>query len=353
MNIGASIESPGISRRTLPSRWRALIAALAHAPAVIAVLFFAASAATAQTGSAESAGLGAGPIRLVVPYPAGGVNDAVARAIATKLAADLATPVIVDNKPGGGTMIGTQFVVSSKPDGHTLLMINPTSAINVSTQKAVPYDIVRDIVPIAVVATYPTLLVAWPGVPATNLRELIALAKSKPGKLNFASGGYGGSTHLAGALFNKIAGVDIVHIPFKGSASTIQALVSGDVAISFGDFATYLPLVESGRLRAIAVASSQRFPAAPNVPTMQEAGLPGFEIDVWLGIAAPAGTPAPVVRRLDDAILAAMADPAVRESLIKQGVVPASSTPESFRALVKSEVDKWASVVRESGIEPQ
>ncbi len=232
-------------------------------------------------------------------------------------------------------------------------MLNPTGAINVSTQKVVPYDIVRDVVPISLVATYPTLLVANPSVPAKNLRELIALAKSQPGKLNFASGGYGGSTHLAGALFNKVAGVDIVHIPFKGSASTIQALVSGDVAISFGDFATYLPLVEAGKLRAIAVASNQRFPAAPGIPTMREAGLAGFEIDVWLGIAAPAATPPSTVKRLDEAIRKALADPAVMENLSKQGVIPGSSTPEAFRLLVNSEVDRWSAVVRDAKIEPQ
>jgi len=273
--------------------------------------------------------------------------------VAAKLAVDLGTPVIVDNKPGGGTIIGTQFVVAAKPDGHTLLMINPTTAINVSTQKALPYDVTRDLVPVSIVATYPTLLVANPEVPAKTLAELIALAKARPGKLNFASGGYGGSTHLAGQLFNKIAGVDITHIPFKGSASTIQALVSGEVAISFGDFATYLPLVEAGKLRAIAVASSRRFPAAPNVPTMQEAGLPGFEIDVWLGIAAPGGTPPAIVRRLDDALRAAVGDPAVRDSLTRQGVLPGSGSPDAFRSLVKSEIDKWATVVREAGIETQ
>jgi tripartite-type tricarboxylate transporter receptor subunit TctC len=317
------------------------------------MLHWAATGAIAQPAAADSAALATGPIRIVVPYPPGGVNDTVARVVAAKLAVDLGTPVIVDNKPGGGTIIGTQFVVAAKPDGHTLLMINPTTAINVSTQKVLPYDVNRDLVPVAIVATYPTLLVANPDVPAKTLAELIALAKARPGKLNFASGGYGGSTHLAGQLFNKIAGVDITHIPFKGSASTIQALVSGEVAISFGDFATYLPLVEAGKLRAIAVASSRRFPAAPNVPTMQEAGLPGFEVDVWLGIAAPGGTPPATVRRLDEALRAALGDPAVRDSLTRQGVLPGSSSPEAFRSLVKAEVDKWATVVREAGIEAQ
>ena len=303
---------------------------------------------------AQDASLAAGgPIRLVVPYPPGGVNDIVARIVATDVAARLGTPVIVENKPGGGTIIGTQFVVAAPPDGHTWLMINPSSAINVSTQKSLPYDLLRDLVPVTTVATYPTVLVASPSLRVTTLAELLARAKAQPGKLNYASGGYGGSTHLAGELFKKATGTDFVHVPYKGSASTIQALVTGDAAIAFGDFATYLPQVEAGKLRAIAVASKERFPAAPDVPTMAEAGLPGFEIDVWLGIAVPKGTPDAVVRAINTAVRAALANPSVRDQLAKQAVRPAGSTPEQFRATVAAEVQQWAKVVRESGIQPE
>ena len=326
--------------RTLRRRWLARAALLAGA-----------CLAGAPLGAQVTPPAGA--IRLVVPYPPGGVNDAVARIVAQRLTTDLGAPVIVDNKPGGGTIIGTQFVVAARPDGQTLLMINPSSAINVSTQKSLPYDLVRDLVPVSTVATYPTLLVASPALPAKNLAELIALAKAQPGKLNYASGGYGGSTHLAGELFKKATGTDFVHVPYKGSASTIQALVSGDAAIAFGDFAAYGPQVEAGKLRAIAFASSERFPAAPNVPTMAEAGLPGFTIDVWLGLAVPAGTPDATVRRLNAAIREALADPAVRDALAKQGVRPAGDSPEAFRALVQAEVDKWAAVVRDAGIKAE
>lgn len=293
-----------------------------------------------------------GPVRLVVPYPPGGVNDAVARVVATKLAEVLGKPVVVDNKPGGGTIIGTQFVVGAQPDGLTLLMINPTSAINVSTQKALPYDVLRDLAPISLIATYPTMMVASPTLPVHNLKEFIALAKAQPGKFNFASGGYGGSTHLAGELFKRAAGIDIVHVPYKGSASTIQALISGDAAIAFGDPPAYLPLARSGKLLALGVASAHRFPGAPDIPTMAEAGLPGFEIDTWLGIAAPAATLPAVLGVLNRSLATVTADPAVRESLAQQGVQPAHDSSGEFRAILEREVRKWADVVRAADIHP-
>jgi tripartite-type tricarboxylate transporter receptor subunit TctC len=320
--------------------------------ALVAVMLgFTIRTASAQGPSAVS--FAGEPIHLVVPYPPGGVNDIVARILATDVATRLGTPVIVDNKPGGGTIIGTQFVVNTKPDGHTWLMINPSGAINVSTQKSLPYDFARDLIPVSTVATYPTLLVASNALPAKSLQELIALAKAQPGKLNFASGGYGGSTHLAGELFKKMTGTDFVHVPFKGSASTIQALVSGEVAISFGDFATYLPLIQAGKLRAIAVASKERFPAAPDVPTMAEAGLPGFVIDVWLGIAVPKRTPERVVSAVNAAIRASLAESSVRDALTRQGVRPAGSTPDAFRATVDAEIAQWAAVVHDAGITPE
>jgi tripartite-type tricarboxylate transporter receptor subunit TctC len=293
------------------------------------------------------------PIQLVVPYPPGGVNDAVARIVGQQMSDDMGQSVVIVNRPGGGTVIGTETVARARPDGYTLLMINPSSAINVSTYKKLPYDIRKDFKTISLIASYPTLIVASTFIPAKTLSSFIALARKEPGKLNYASGGYGGLTHLAGELFKKMAGVDIVHVPYKGSASTIPPLLSGDAAIAFGDFTTYLPLVKAGKLRALAVAGKERFPDAPDIPTTSEAGLPGYQADVWLGLAVPAGTPDAVVDKLNIEVRKALTNKTVIQRLSRQGVEPVSDSPDEFAALLRDTVSQWAEAVKFAGIKPQ
>jgi tripartite-type tricarboxylate transporter receptor subunit TctC len=293
------------------------------------------------------------PVRIVVPYPPGGVNDAVARVVAQKLQENTGKTFIVDNKAGGGTVIATQYVANAAADGYTLLVMNPTSTINVSSYKSLPYDIVKDFKPISLLVSYPTLIVVGAAQKAHTLQELIAEAKAQPGKVVYASGGTGGFTHLAAELFKKLTDTDMYHVPYKGSASTVPPLLTGEVAVTFGDFLTYLPLMREGQLRGLAVAGSRRFPATPDIPTTTEAGVPGYDADVWLGLAAPMGTPDPIVDRLNREIRKVLGASDVAERLRNQGVEPIADTPQEFAQLIKTDVQKWAQVVKFAGITPE
>jgi tripartite-type tricarboxylate transporter receptor subunit TctC len=293
------------------------------------------------------------PVRFVVPYAPGGVNDVVARVLAPEISNRLGRPVVIDNRPGGGTVIGTQVATKAAPDGNTILLINPTTAINVSTFKSLPYDVLQDLAPIGTAASYPNLFVVPADSPAKDLREFIAMAKAQPGKLNYASGGNGGFTHLAGELFKTMTGTDLVHVPYKGSASTITPLLSNDVAMTIGDPPTYLPLLRTGKLRALAVTSERRYSVVPNVPTMKEAGLPGYQADTWLAIVAPARTPAPAIERLNAALRESLGVAAVKERLLAQGLEPFPGTPQELGTLLKTEIEKWAKTVSYAGITPE
>jgi tripartite-type tricarboxylate transporter receptor subunit TctC len=290
------------------------------------------------------------PIRFVVAFPPGGGTDIIARSIAQKLAERLAQQVVVDNRPGAGGNIGTDIVAKSAPDGYTLLMGSAGPlAINASLFASMPFDPVRDLAPVTLAASTPNVLVVHPSVRATTVKELIALAKERPGEINFASSGHGTPAHLAGELFDSMAGVKMIHVPYKGAAPALADLLGGQVQIMFSTMPPALPHVKDGKLRALAVTSAKRSPAMPELPTVDEAALHGFEANTWHGVLVPAGTPPPIIARLNREIVAILHLPDVVERLSGQGAEPVGGTPEEFAAYIKSETLKWAKVVRESG----
>ncbi|MFA5915400.1 MAG: tripartite tricarboxylate transporter substrate binding protein, partial [Burkholderiales bacterium] len=291
------------------------------------------------------------PIHLVVPYPAGGPLDIMARAIGQKLTEAWKQPVIVDNRAGAGGNIGADAVAKAAPDGYTLLMgAVATHAINPVLYSKIPYDPIKDFAPVALVAQVPNILVVNPSVPAKSVRELIELARAKPGSLNFASGSTGSTGHLAGELFNTMAGVKMVHIPYKGAAPATTDLLSGQVQLMFDNLASALPNVKAGKLRALAVTTLKRSPAVPDLPTIAESGLPGFDLTTWFGLFVPAGTPPEIVAKLNAEVVRALNAKDMRERLEKMGTEPpADNTPEHFAAFVRSEAAKYAKVVKASG----
>jgi len=290
------------------------------------------------------------PIRLVVPFPAGGTTDILARAVAQKLTETNGQPVVIDNRPGAGGNIGAELVAKSAPDGYTLLMGTVgTHAINPSLYAKMPYDHQKDFAPVILVAGVPNVLVINPSVPANSVQELIAYGKANPGKLNFASSGSGTSIHLAGELFKTMSGVQMTHVPYKGSAPAIADLLGGQVQIMFDNLPSALPQIKAGKLKALAVTSAQRASALPDVPTIAEAGLPGFEATSWFGLLAPAGTPKEVIAKLNAEVAKWLASPEAREKLAAQGAIAAGKTPEDFTQHIVAETAKWQKVVKESG----
>lgn len=290
------------------------------------------------------------PIRFVVPYPAGGPLDVVARLLAQKAGDAMKQPMPVDNKPGAGGNIGAEVVAHSAPDGYTILMgAVATHAINPTLYVSIPYDPVKDFVPITEVASTPNVLVVHPSVPATSVREFIAYAKAHPGELNFGSGGSGSAGHLAGELFKAMTGVEMTHVPYKGAAPAVQDLVAGRVQLMFDNLASASAQVKAGRTRAIAVASGRRSPLAPDLPTFDESGLPGFDIGTWFGVFAPAGTPKEIVARLHGEFTRALAAPDVREKMLSMGAEPVGSRPEEFAAFIPAEAAKYARIIKASG----
>jgi tripartite-type tricarboxylate transporter receptor subunit TctC len=289
-------------------------------------------------------------IRLVVPFPAGGTTDIIARDVAKRLTETLGQSVVVDNRAGAGGNIGSDLVAKSTPDGYTLLMGTVgTHAINPSLYAKMPYDHIKDFVPIVLVAGVPNVLEVNPSLPVNSVSDLIKLAKSKPGTINFASSGSGTSIHLSGELFKTMAGVDMTHVPYKGSAPAISDLIGGQVQVMFDNLPSSLPQIKAGKLRAIAVTSLKRSPALPDIPTIAESGLPGFEASSWFGILAPAGTPAPVIAKINADVNKWLQSAEGREQLLAQGAEVAGGTPEQFAAHIRAETDKWAKVVKASG----
>jgi tripartite-type tricarboxylate transporter receptor subunit TctC len=290
------------------------------------------------------------PIRIVVPFPAGGTTDVLARAVAQKLTESLGQPTVVDNRPGAGGNIGAELVAKSAPDGYTLLMGTVgTHAINPSLYPKMPYDHVRDFAPVILVAGVPNVLVINPALPINSVQELIAYGKANPGKLNFASSGNGTSIHLSGELFKTMAGVQMAHIPYKGSAPALQDLVGGQVQLMFDNLPSSLALIKAGKLKALAVTSKERAAALPDVPTLAESGLPGFEASSWFGLLAPAGTPQPVIAKLNAEVAKWLASPEAKEKLLAQGAIAAGGTPEDFARHIAAETAKWQKVVKDSG----
>jgi tripartite-type tricarboxylate transporter receptor subunit TctC len=290
------------------------------------------------------------PVRIIVPFPPGGTTDILARAIGAELQKTLGQPFVIENRAGAGGNIGAEAVAKSAPDGYTLLMGTVgTHAINVSLYPKMPYDAVRDFAPVSLVAGVPNVLVAAPSFPPNSVRELIEAAKKEPGKLTFASSGNGTSIHLSGELFKLLTGTQLTHVPYKGSAAALPDVMSGAVNIMFDNAPSAMPQIKGGKLKALAVTSAQRSPALPNVPTVAEAGVAGFEASSWFGVLAPSGTPKDIVDRLSREIARALATPEMRERLASQGAEPVGNTPEQFAAHIRNEIDKWARVVKASG----
>ncbi|WP_407180691.1 tripartite tricarboxylate transporter substrate binding protein [Bradyrhizobium sp. STM 3562] len=289
------------------------------------------------------------PIHLVVGYAAGGSTDLVARLVGQQLSEALGQPVVIENRPGAGGSIASEQVVRSAPDGHTLFMSTIANTINTTLYPKLPFNFASDLAPISLIATVPNVLVVNPAVPATNLKEFIALAKSKPGQINFASSGAGSSVHLSGELFNLVAQVKLVHVPYKGSAPALVDLISGQVQSMFDNLSSSLPYIKSGKLRALAVTSAHRSAAAPDIPTMAEAGLPDCEVTSWFALVAPAKTPKEIVTRLNEEVRKILDRPAVKARLAELGADVAPSTPEALAALIASETEKWAGVIKASG----
>ncbi len=290
------------------------------------------------------------PIRLVVPFPAGGGADSLARIVMPRVAQALGRPVVIDNRPGAGGNVGAEFVARAAPDGYTLLYgTNGTHSINQTLYGNLRFDPVKDFAPVSRMTVIAALLFVYPELPVHSVQELVRYAKANPGTLHFASAGNGTTSHLAGELFKTMAGIDIVHVPYRGGALAAADVMSGQVGMMIDVMPNAYPLVKGGRVRGLAVTTAQRSPSAPELPTVAESGLPGFEVSAWDGILAPAGTPAPIVDRLNAAIRVALDDPQVRETLRANGAQPVPGTPAEFAGHILKSTDRWAQVVRQSG----
>lgn len=326
--------------RVAPTPKRRSLALAAAAAGALALMPFAVQA---QAFPAKA-------LTIVVPFSAGGTTDILARVVGQYMAKDLGQPVIIDNRAGAGGNIGAQMVARAAPDGYTLLMGTVgTHAINQSLYKKMSFDPIKDFAPITRVALVPNLLVANPGQPYKNVKELIAYAKANPGKVSFASSGSGTSIHLSGEMFSQLAGVEMQHVPYKGSAPALTDLLGGQTAIMFDNMPSVIGHVKAGKLRPLAVTTPQRSPALPDVPTIAESGVPGYSATSWFGLLAPASTPAPVIAKLNASVLKALADPEVKKKLAEQGAEPHGEKPEQFAEFIRAETAKWGQTVKQSG----
>ena len=292
-------------------------------------------------------------VRIVVPYAPGGNTDFTARVIAAKLTEVFGQQVVVENRPGGGTNIGSELVAKAPADGYTLLMGGASNAINMSFYPKMPYDTLRDFAPVILCVKGANVLSVHPSLPAKNLKELIALAKSNPGKLNYASSGLGSSNMMAGELLKLMAGVNIVHVPYKGNAPALTDTIGGQVEMIFSGVPALLPHIKSGRLRAIAIGSLKRFPALPDVPTIDASGLKGYEATTWFGLMAPAKTPLEIVTRLNTEIARIEASTEVHDRFMNEGIEPIGGSPGQFGAFIRAEIDKYAKVVKATNLRAQ
>lgn len=292
------------------------------------------------------------PVRIVVPLAPGGSTDVLARMVAAKLSELWGQSVLVDNRAGAGTMIGAELVARSVPDGYTLLMVTSAFAVNFSLQEKVPYRF-SDFVALSNVGQTPNVLAVHPSVPAKSVKELIALLRARPGEMTYSSGGVGGSTHLAGELFKLLAKVDMVHVPYKGGGPAVTDLVSGQVTMTFGNLTTVLPFAKTGRLRALAVTSPRRSPLLPDMPTMAESGVPGFEAATWNGLIAPAATPKDIAAKLNADIVKVLSMLDTREKLAAVGLEPIGDSSAAFSTHISNEIARWTKVVKAAGLKAQ
>jgi tripartite-type tricarboxylate transporter receptor subunit TctC len=293
------------------------------------------------------------PVRIVVPSPPGGGTDIVARVLGQHFSKALGQSFFVENKPGAGNMIGIEAVARSPGDGYTLLMVASTLALNSVLFKKVPYDPVRDFAPITLAATAPNVLIVHPSLPAQSLAEFIALAKRKPGALSYGTPGIGTSPHLSMELLKSMAGIDLQHVPYRGTAAAVTDLIGGQIAATFANALTAKPQVDAGRVRALAITGPKRIEALPNVPPVAEAGVPGYEAMQWYGLLAPAGTPAPILARLNGEALKALQSDEMKEKLAADGAQPVGTSAAEFAALIRNELEKWTRVARAADIAPQ
>lgn len=289
-------------------------------------------------------------VRFILPFPPGGGTDTLGRAIGNRLSEALGQQVVMDNRPGGGANIGAEIAAKSPPDGYTLFMVTTAHTVNATLYRNLGYNLVRDFAPVSLLASTAQVVVVHPSVPVKSLKELIALAKSRPGDLQFASSGSGSAPHLAGELFNSMAGITMLHIPYKGGGPAVVALVSGEGAVGFTTTPSVIHHLKSGRLRGLAVTSAKRSPFLPGLPTVQEAGVPGYEAGAWYGMLVPTGTPKDVIARLHADALKALAKDDVKARLDATGLAPIGSTPEEFGTHIGSEVVKWGKVVKATGM---
>jgi tripartite-type tricarboxylate transporter receptor subunit TctC len=290
------------------------------------------------------------PIRFILPFPPGGGTDILGRLLSERLSARLGQPVVIENRGGAGGNVGAEAAARSAPDGYTIVLVAPSLAISPSLYKKLAYDPVKDFAPVSLVATVPNVMVTNPAVPAKTLSEFIALAKKKPGAMNFGSGGNGTSNHLAGELFNIVAGVRLVHVPYKGVNLAMNDVMSGEVQLVVIGIPAAAPHIKAGKLRALAVIDSKRAAALPDVPTAAEAGLADFDVTTWYGVLAPAGTPRAIVTRLNAEIVAVVQSPEMKDRLATMATEPMTSTPDEFADLIRREIVKWGKVVRTAGL---
>jgi tripartite-type tricarboxylate transporter receptor subunit TctC len=310
---------------------------------LLALLFAFTTAANAQDPWPSR------PIRFILPFPPGGGTDILGRLIAERLTAQLGQPVVAENRGGAGGNVGTEAAAKSAPDGYTIVLVAPSLAISPTLYASINYDPVKDFAPVSLVATVPNVMVTQPSLPG-ELVEFIAFAKSKPGALNFGSGGAGTSNHLAGELFNLVTGAKLVHVPYKGVNLAMQDVLAGNVHLVFIGIPAAVPHIKAGKLRALALVAPQRSSALPEVPTVAEAGLRDFEVTTWYGVLAPAGTPKNIVTRLNTELVKIMHSPELKEKLAATGTDPLTSTPEEFAAYIQREIAKWGDVIRKAGV---
>ena len=323
---------------------------ISHAvPALVAL----ATITAAQSLLAQSAGTAQAypskAIRIVVPFPAGGTSDILSRAVGQKLSEEWKQPVIIDNRPGASANIGAEIVVKSPPDGYTLLLASTIHTINPSLYSKLAYDPVRDFAPVTLIAATSQILAVHPSLPVKNVKELVAYAKKRPGQINYSSAGNGSQPHLTAELFKARTGIDIVHVPYKGAPPAMNDLLAGHVALSFATAPSAVPHAKTGKLRALAVSTAKRISALPDVPTIDESGVPGFEASGSNGLVGPAGMPAAVVEKLNAAVIRIVKEPAMSRFLSEQGADPYTTSPAEYAAYIKAEVAKWAKAVKDSG----
>jgi tripartite-type tricarboxylate transporter receptor subunit TctC len=342
-----------VKTRTWPLALAALLAAASAAAQTASPLDKGSGGSVPALSSSKGQAYPVRPVRVIVPFAAGGNTDLTARLIGAKLSDVFGQQIVIENRPGGATNIGTELVAKAPPDGYTILMGGATNAINMSTQAKPPYDTLRDFAPVILCVQGANVLTIHPSVPARNLKDLIALARARPGQLNFASSGLGSSNQMAGELFKVMAKVSIVHVPYKGNAPALTDTLAGNVEMMFSGVPVVIPPIQSGRLRAIAIGSLKRFAAIPEVPTLDESGLKGYEATTWFGLMAPVKTPKEIVARWNVEVGRILASPDLKGRFLNEGLEPMGGTQDEFATFIRVEIEKYAKLVKASGMQPQ